>query len=332
MDTILPIRDRILHLCSERNITIISWQLYRPCRRPQSKIFYTARAKTPKILTIKKICDGLDHTDRPFSTPRSLKLWSQKLNRPLSCLRPLMLLPPRRPNVGAEEFVVVLPMLHRWWVAVDQRHPLGQPRVLPERLLQPIHSQHPGLVIIQAQTDLGDVRMIAEELEHGAGRGPPKGEVVAVPPVAPGQLHQRGEGQRVNGLSATASRGHAGSVASKAKLYRLVAALHVDPKVVPRPPQASEPGAARYIFANKNAVLVLAAFIERTGLDALPEQIRVDAPGLADRKAPWWGTGWPPGAEMVSGALALAAQRAAHGSHTGPSTASTKSIPRTLMR
>lgn len=197
-----------------------------------------------------------------------------------------MLLPPRRPNVGAEEFVVVLPMLHRWWVAVDQRHPLGQPRVLPERLLQPIHSQHPGLVIIQAQTDLGDVRMIAEELEHGAGRGPPKGEVVAVPPVAPGQLHQRGEGQRVNGALSNGQPGTRRVSGQQSEVVPFVAALHVDPKVVPRPPQASEPGAARYIFANKNAVLVLAAFIERTGLDALPEQIRVDAPALQIGKHP----------------------------------------------
>ena len=213
-----------------------------------------------------------------------------------------MLLPPRRPNVGAEEFVVVLPMLHRWWVAVDQRHPLGQPRVLPERLLQPIHSQHPGLVIIQAQTDLGDVRMIAEELEHGAGRGPPKGEVVAVPPVAPGQLHQRGEGQRVNGALSNGQPGTRRVSGQQSEVVPFVAALHVDPKVVPRPPQASEPGAARYIFANKNAVLVLAAFIERTGLDALPEQIRVDAPALQIGKHPG---GEPAGLRELKGLRGL---------------------------
>ena len=213
-----------------------------------------------------------------------------------------MLLPPRRPNVGAEEFVVVLPMLHRWWVAVDQRHPLGQPRVLPERLLQPIHSQHPGLVIIQAQTDLGDVRMIAEELEHGAGRGPPKGEVVAVPPVAPGQLHQRGEGQRVNGALSNGQPGTRRVSGQQSKIVPLVATLYIEPKVVPGPPQAGKPGAARYIFANKNTVLILAALIERTGLDALPEQIRVDTPALQIGKRPG---GEPAGLRELKGLRGL---------------------------
>lgn len=197
-----------------------------------------------------------------------------------------MLLLPRSPNVGAEEFVVVLPMLRRRWVAVDQRHPLGQPRVLPDRLLQPVHSQHPGLVIVQAQTDLGNIQMIAEELDHGTGRGPPKGEVVAVPPVAPGQLHQRGEGQRVNGALSNGQPGTRRVSGQQSEVVPFVAALHVEPKIVPGPPQAGEPGAARYIFANKNTVLILAAFIERTGLDALPEQIRVDTPALQIGKHP----------------------------------------------
>ena len=68
------------------------------------------------------------------------------------------------------------------------------------------------------------------------------------------------------GLSATASREHSGSAASREKLYRF-AALHIYPKVVLRPPEAGEPGTARCVPADKDAVLILLALIERTGLN-----------------------------------------------------------------
>lgn len=62
MDTVSAIRDRIFRLCSERNITIN--KLATMCALPPSSIknILYGRSKDPKILTIKKICDGLDMT------------------------------------------------------------------------------------------------------------------------------------------------------------------------------------------------------------------------------------------------------------------------------
>ena len=64
---------------------------------------------------------------------------------------------------------------------VDQLHPLGQLRDLPYRCFQPLHALHPGLIVVQAQTQVGDMGMIAKKLEHGAGRGAAQRQVVAVP-------------------------------------------------------------------------------------------------------------------------------------------------------
>ena len=77
---------------------------------------------------------------------------------------------------------------------MDQLHPLGQLRVRPDRFFQQFNSFQPCLVVVQAQADLGNVGMIVEKLNHSAGRGPAEGEVMTVPPIAPGQLHQRGQG------------------------------------------------------------------------------------------------------------------------------------------
>lgn len=62
MDTISAIRDRILHLCSDHNITIN--KLAKLSALPPSSIknILYGKSKDPKILTIKKICDGFDIT------------------------------------------------------------------------------------------------------------------------------------------------------------------------------------------------------------------------------------------------------------------------------
>ncbi len=70
MDTITVIRERILKLCAERNITIN--KLATICALPPSSIknILYGRSNDPKILTIKKLCDGLDMTlGEFFSTP-----------------------------------------------------------------------------------------------------------------------------------------------------------------------------------------------------------------------------------------------------------------------
>ena len=70
MDTITAVKNRILHLCAERNITIN--KLATLCALPPSSVknILYGRSNDPKILTIKKLCDGLDMTlGEFFSTP-----------------------------------------------------------------------------------------------------------------------------------------------------------------------------------------------------------------------------------------------------------------------
>lgn len=70
MNTITAIKNRILQLCAERNITIN--KLATICALPPSSIknILYGRSTDPKILTIKKLCDGLDITlGEFFSTP-----------------------------------------------------------------------------------------------------------------------------------------------------------------------------------------------------------------------------------------------------------------------
>ena len=70
MDTISVIKERILRLCTERGITIN--RLADICALPPSSVknILYGRSKDPKILTIKKLCDGLEITlGEFFSTP-----------------------------------------------------------------------------------------------------------------------------------------------------------------------------------------------------------------------------------------------------------------------
>ena len=70
MDTIEAIKNRILFLCERRNISIN--KLANMCGLPPSSVknILYGRSMDPKILTIKKLCDGLDMTlGEFFSTP-----------------------------------------------------------------------------------------------------------------------------------------------------------------------------------------------------------------------------------------------------------------------
>lgn len=66
MDTITAIRNRILQLCGERNLTIN--KLATICALPPSSVksILYGNSQNPKILTIKLICDGLDMTLAEF--------------------------------------------------------------------------------------------------------------------------------------------------------------------------------------------------------------------------------------------------------------------------
>ena len=66
MDTITAVRNRILQLCGERNISIN--RLATMCALPPSSIknILYGKSQNPKLLTIKLICDGLDMTLSEF--------------------------------------------------------------------------------------------------------------------------------------------------------------------------------------------------------------------------------------------------------------------------
>lgn len=70
METITVIKNRIIRLCAERNISIN--KLATICALPPSSVknILYGRSNDPKILTIKKICDGLGISlGEFFSTP-----------------------------------------------------------------------------------------------------------------------------------------------------------------------------------------------------------------------------------------------------------------------
>ena len=70
MDTITAIKERILHLCDERDISVNKLATLSALPPSSVKNILYGRSVDPKILTIKKMCDGLDITLAEFfSTP-----------------------------------------------------------------------------------------------------------------------------------------------------------------------------------------------------------------------------------------------------------------------
>ena len=70
MDMVTAVRNRILQLCGERNITIN--HLSNICGLPPSSVknILYGKSMNPKIITIKMLCDGLEITlGEFFSTP-----------------------------------------------------------------------------------------------------------------------------------------------------------------------------------------------------------------------------------------------------------------------
>ena len=66
MDTITAIKNRILRLCAERNISINKLATMCALSPSSVKNILYGRSIDPKILTIIKICDGLDITPAEF--------------------------------------------------------------------------------------------------------------------------------------------------------------------------------------------------------------------------------------------------------------------------
>ncbi len=66
MNTVAAVRNRILQLCGERNISIN--KLANICGLPPSSVknILYGKSQNPKVLTIKMICDGLGITLSQF--------------------------------------------------------------------------------------------------------------------------------------------------------------------------------------------------------------------------------------------------------------------------
>lgn len=70
MDLWTAMRNRILELCGERNITINKLANISGLPTSSVKNILYKRSKNPRIATIKKLCDGFDITlGEFFSTP-----------------------------------------------------------------------------------------------------------------------------------------------------------------------------------------------------------------------------------------------------------------------
>lgn len=66
MDTITAVKNRILQLCGERNITINKLANLSALPPSSLKAILYGRSQNPKLLTIKMICDGLNITLAEF--------------------------------------------------------------------------------------------------------------------------------------------------------------------------------------------------------------------------------------------------------------------------
>ena len=70
MDTVTAIRNRILELCGERNITFNKIANIAGLPPSSVKNILYGKSKNPKIITIKALCDGFGITlGEFFSTP-----------------------------------------------------------------------------------------------------------------------------------------------------------------------------------------------------------------------------------------------------------------------
>ena len=70
MNTTDAVRDRILHLCEERDMTINRLAPVSALPPSSIKNILYGKSRNPKLLTIKMLCDGLGITlGEFFSTP-----------------------------------------------------------------------------------------------------------------------------------------------------------------------------------------------------------------------------------------------------------------------
>jgi len=70
MNTVSAVKNRILQLCGENNISINKLSTISAVPPSSVKNILYGKSQNPKIVTIKMLCDGLDITlGQFFSTP-----------------------------------------------------------------------------------------------------------------------------------------------------------------------------------------------------------------------------------------------------------------------
>ena len=79
MDTIKAIRNRILQLCGERNITINKLANLSAVPPSSIKNILYGKSQNPKIITIKELCDGLDITLGEFFSTKEFDELEQEI-------------------------------------------------------------------------------------------------------------------------------------------------------------------------------------------------------------------------------------------------------------
>ena len=79
MDTVTAIKNRILELCGERNITINKLANISALPPSSVKAILYGRSENPKILTIKMICDGFDITLSEFFDSKEFNSLEQEI-------------------------------------------------------------------------------------------------------------------------------------------------------------------------------------------------------------------------------------------------------------
>ena len=79
MDTLTAVKNRVLQLCGEYNMSIN--KLANVCGLPPSSVknILYGRSQNPKLLTIKKICDGLDITLADFFNTEEFNTLEQEI-------------------------------------------------------------------------------------------------------------------------------------------------------------------------------------------------------------------------------------------------------------
>lgn len=79
MDTLTAIKNRILQLCGEREISINKLATICGLSPSSLKSILYGRSQNPKILTIKIICDGLDITLSDFFNTKEFNELEQEI-------------------------------------------------------------------------------------------------------------------------------------------------------------------------------------------------------------------------------------------------------------